>query len=204
MPINTLIVGWKQPEQTPDSSCFDAHSRLPRVSPAAASSYLFQSLFLLLFLLMVVHRHLQKVLFTADEAHRASHPSKARAHTSKPIQRLPARLPSAAAQLLWLYSAQTGDKCAQPGWHHCAVSWALKGSCWGSFLRVSLRWGDFLCKHAAEDKQVACRQLHGDCCSLSHTPFKFVFSFGFVIGGSSCHSKRQGTDCLTAFTCANI
>lgn len=63
-----------------------AHIGHPRV---ATSPYLLRASFLLL-LPMVVNRHLQKVLFTADEAHRASHPSKARAHTSKPIQRLPA------------------------------------------------------------------------------------------------------------------
>lgn len=59
-----------------------------RVSFAAANSYLCQVLFRLFFDLMLVH--LQKVLFTADEAHRASHPSEARAHTyrSKPIQKL--------------------------------------------------------------------------------------------------------------------
>lgn len=67
-----------------------AHIGHPRVSPLLATSpYLLRASFLLL-LPMVVNRHLQKVLFTADEAHRASHPSKARAHTSKPIQRLPA------------------------------------------------------------------------------------------------------------------
>lgn len=59
-------------------SCFDAHSCLQY---DALATYLF-----LLLLLMLVNRHLQKVLFTADEAHCASHPSKARAHTSKPIQ----------------------------------------------------------------------------------------------------------------------
>lgn len=60
-----------------------------RVSSAAAHSYLCQDLFRLFFDLMLVH--LQKVLFTADEAHRASHPSEARAHThtSKPIQKAP-------------------------------------------------------------------------------------------------------------------
>lgn len=58
-----------------------------RVFSAAANSYLCQVLFRLFFDLMLVHW--QKVLFTADEAHRASHPSEARAHTyrSKPIRR---------------------------------------------------------------------------------------------------------------------
>lgn len=77
-----------------------------RVSSAAANSYLCQVLFRLFFDLILVH--LQKVLFTADEAHRASHPSEARARTyrSKPIQKLPpplgsprARSSSSAAQI---------------------------------------------------------------------------------------------------------
>lgn len=68
-----------------------------RVSSAAANSYLCQVLFRLFFDLILVH--LQKVLFTADEAHRASHPSEARARTyrSKPIQKLPPPLGSLPA-----------------------------------------------------------------------------------------------------------
>lgn len=82
--INISNLQRQQPEET-RSSCFDAHPGLATL--CASSSYLSQALFLLLLLLlMLVNRHLQKVLFTADEAHRASHPSKPRAHTSKPIQ----------------------------------------------------------------------------------------------------------------------
>lgn len=98
--INKQSLQRKQPEQTrrqAPSALFvklDAHSCLrtlaTRAFPLLANSpYLLRAPFLLL-LPMVVNRHLQEVLFTADEAHRASHPSKARAHTSKPIQRLPA------------------------------------------------------------------------------------------------------------------
>lgn len=89
----------KQPDQTRSPVCsfvkIDAHSRVcAHLPPAhfllrATSPYLVLGS-LLLFLLMLVNRHLQKVLFTADEAHRAAHPSEARARTSKPIQKLPA------------------------------------------------------------------------------------------------------------------
>lgn len=49
----------------------------------ATSPYL-PLLLLLFFFLMLVNRHLQKVLFTADEAHCASHPSRARAERTRP------------------------------------------------------------------------------------------------------------------------
>lgn len=80
-----------------------------RLSSAAAYSYLFQVLLRLFFDLMLVH--LQKVLFTADKAHRASHPSEARAHRSQPIQTLGsprARSSSSAARIWWLNSAHMG------------------------------------------------------------------------------------------------
>lgn len=60
---------------------------------SSGTSHLFQAL-LLLFDLMLVRGHLQKVLFAADEAHCASHPSEASAHTSKSIHKVtPAGLP---------------------------------------------------------------------------------------------------------------
>lgn len=98
----------------------------------ATSPYL-PLLLLLFFFLMLVNRHLQKVLFTADEAHCASHPSRARAERTRPN---PSKTPPLGppllsppllssplvGELLGLYSAQTGDKCAQSGWHHCGVT----------------------------------------------------------------------------------
>lgn len=110
-----------------------------RVSSAAADTYLGQVSFRRFFDLMLVH--LQKVLFTADEAHRASHPSEARArtHSSKPIQKRPAplaapraRSSSSEAQIWWLNSAHMGHKCAVWHRHHVRPTW-----------RRSLRVGAF-------------------------------------------------------------
>lgn len=61
----------------------------PLVS-ARSGSHLFRSLVLILRLLLILTlpmlatRHLQKVLFTADEAHGASHPSEPSARTASP------------------------------------------------------------------------------------------------------------------------
>lgn len=82
------------------------------------TSYLSQDPFLLFVGLMLVIRHLQKVLFAADEAHRASHPSDARAHTSKPIQHPSSRgcvllsLPQSAADD---FIPLTQASCARSG-----------------------------------------------------------------------------------------
>ena len=89
---------------------------------------------------MLVNRHLQKVLFTADEAHCASHPSRARAERTRPnpsktpplgpplLSSSPLLSSPLVGELLGLYSARTGDKCAQSGWHHCGVTGGLKES----------------------------------------------------------------------------
>lgn len=114
---------------------------------------------------MLVNRHLQKVLFTADEAHCASHPSKARAHSSqlKPIQNFTTRCSSVTpllrCSLLWLYSAQTSDKCAQSPWHHCdfkRVSPHLFSATmrWLTVSHTEVRW--LPTAHTVEDNQVAC------------------------------------------------
>lgn len=56
------------------------------INPCA--SYLRQEpLFLFLFLHMLIQRHLQKIVFTADEAHGASHPDRFRWASLRPIQR---------------------------------------------------------------------------------------------------------------------
>lgn len=134
-----------------------------RVSSAAANSYLCQVLFRLFFDFMLVH--LQKVLFTADEAHRASHPSEARAHTywSKPIQKLPpplgsprARSSSSAAQIWWLNSAHMGDKCAV--WHRHDVRPTRRRSLrFGAYPKLACGHTAVRCLSPAEEPQVTLR-----------------------------------------------
>lgn len=139
----------------------------PRVSP-----YLCQVLLRLFFDLMLVH--LQKILFTTDEAHRASHPSEARAHTSRsrPIQKLPpplapprARSSSSAAQIWWLNSAHMGDKCAV--WHRHGVRQTRRRVCaWvrvPSFPDVAPRRSEVRRLPLAEELQVTrCCEKHQD------------------------------------------
>ncbi len=209
MQINMSGLQWKQPEQSIQTLIYQlVFWRPPAHFFSPSSSYLLQALFLLL-LLMLISRHLQKVLFTADEAHRASHPSKARARTSKPIQtklQPSVRVSHApAGSLLWLYSAQAGDECAQPLWHHCLVSRVLKGGFFLKKFRTCFQppradwlpqWGGVTshCRQAEEDKQVACSaatfkvllslslslthsHTHTDTYSHTHT-FSFLF-YGF-------------------------
>lgn len=110
---------------------------------SAATSYLCQVPLCLFFDLMLVH--LQKILFTADEAHRASHPSEARPgrirpapNPSKklppPLASLRARSSSSAAQIWRLNSAHMGDKCAV--WHRRDVR-PTRRTTFGASLRCS-------------------------------------------------------------------